>query len=860
MKHCVLTPFSWLPRRAASFRRRVRERHLKRLLKEQSTESYWRRRESSRSRRLWLVANRYHLDSNANKIRENISITLGVIPSLLGAFAFGGILFGVVLVIERGLAQYVASSLIPTESVSPLGAFPTLAVQVTASLLGFYLASVSIVLGTSYRNVSADVRAIVLGSTRTRLYLKSIGMAIGAGLTIVLLGSIDFSYGYLTISVYALLIMFSGWAFAQLASRAFDMFNPIVLKEEPLRVLYRALNRLGSKGLSENEAVLRATARQVDRALRTLAELITMANNRATPDRDGLAQLVVDLLVGVQLYAYRKHLVVPTSEWFLREPVYPKWIETDFGTTSMAVETATPLQPRMAPVTDWLEKRSAELVGTALAGCVRADSRDATLRITRAAASTAHRLAERYHLDEAIMFAGIIRDRCRVIQSNNNAAVALAAEPPLILASLLLGWREAITSWPEEIRRVVAETAWGRAKTKVVQIHGSARVRTAAQTLLREVQAEHAIEGRRRSPDWYLQSALSAECVLSLREFAEQLPLLVDEFVESATTQPSPVARAMAEGQALQALSKAQLVCDTIAHVTEEFDTLRVGHGAQPIVEMEDLAKQIRVHEFRILASLAVSIAGLRPEHSQSAPDLFGQTFFTLIHYTEYAIANGNIELLRALFPSVVSATLVIHEYARVTYVPPTYEGNSTIFDFLLDILELSGLAIVYEALRHDSSAELVRQGWAALFQSSGQPEVMAKQFLDILDLADGQPSLGITPRDYARTQWEIGLTNQIVGFGYAQPEYVPFDDPPRWNAPRLIKMLGVSEMMPSIFLRPRTIFAVEVIAPWSGEAEETLRARPGLRKYYEESDILKAQGTENENDGENDGEGIVND
>ena len=74
-----------------------------------------------------------------------------------------------VLLAEFLLACYLWPNLIPSEdSMPPFGTFPTLAVQVSASLLGFYLASVSIVLGMTYHDVSAEVRTLVIGSPRTR--------------------------------------------------------------------------------------------------------------------------------------------------------------------------------------------------------------------------------------------------------------------------------------------------------------------------------------------------------------------------------------------------------------------------------------------------------------------------------------------------------------------------------------------------------------------------------------------------------------------------------------------------------------------------------------------------------------------
>ena len=178
-------------------------RNLSGRLKMQSTEAYWRNRERAASGRRRVIAYRHRVGSLVDLFQQDIGIIGSAVIPLLRAFFGGAILLAALLLAEFCLARYVWPTLIPSgNSIPPLGAFPTLAVQISASLLGFYLASVSIVLGQSYSNVSADVRELVLGSPRVRLYLKLVGFAIGAGLTLILLRSVGASYGYVTLAGY----------------------------------------------------------------------------------------------------------------------------------------------------------------------------------------------------------------------------------------------------------------------------------------------------------------------------------------------------------------------------------------------------------------------------------------------------------------------------------------------------------------------------------------------------------------------------------------------------------------------------------------------------------------------------------
>lgn len=826
-----------LRRRAVGPLRSYRQGRLRRELDEQSTKDYWRRRQESRRRRFWLVELRHDLGLRLASAREQTGILVSAVKPLLQGSALGGLALLAILGTEAGLAQWVASSLIPSgEGRPPLGAFPTLAAQVSASLLGFYLASVGIVLGTSYHDAPSGLRSLVLRNPRTQLQLKAIGAAIAIGLAIVVLQSLGYPYGYVTVLTHGALVLLGGWAFAQLAFGAFDLFDPVALAGEPLAALRRASKRIGSRGLAGDDAVLRAAAQEADRALLVLAQLIEWRSRRESESPDQLALLVDLLLREVQSYVERKHLLAPTSAWFLPEPTYPRWVETGYSATSIALATSTPLQPTMEPANDWLERRSAKLVGGALQACVIADAQEPAIAITRAVARTAQALARSSRFDDALVLSGVVRDRCRASGVENDTAFAVAAEPPVIMTSMLLGWREALGSWRDEIDAAVAATRWDQPNAGSVAIRGPAHVRTAAERLLREVQAELEIEGRRVTPDSHFEFVLAGEFFSVLRGFTEEFPEhLAEYFAGPAAAGSSPALEAMIGTQALQTLAKADLVLHAIPRVVDDLSALRGGRDPLPTEELGDLAETIQTMRSAVLERVANAVTQLQPEQSTSGPDLFGEAWFNLVHHAAEAIASGNVDLVDRVFSQILTGTYTLQDYVVSTYRPPTYQITRAHLDPMIDTLELSGLAIAYEALRGDGSAADVRQAWTAHIEASGRTEGSAKQILDLLDMATAGSAL--TPQSVARGEWSRRLARRIFEEGYARPRYFSLDDPPPWNAPPLIKMLGVDESMPRLRLDPRVIFGAEVLGPLSGETEDALRSRPGLKRYFEARD-----------------------
>ena len=808
-----------------SISRKRRQRKLRRDSEELGTQEFWRRRERAESRHFKFLKLRFNIRSHIINGRDNVRILRGSAASMLRASVLGILLLVVAVAIDTEL------NFIPSNPVFSAGTFSGIAVPVTAALLGFYLATVGIILGNAYHDVSSAVRQLILSNRETKLYLSSVGMSIAMGLAIILAENTGITtIGYSVTGLYVLLVCFSGWALAKLALDAFDLFNPITLADEPLQRLYRAIVHLDSKGFLLDDAVLQRTALNADYTLTTLTEIIRLTKERKSVSRDQLARMAQLFLAQMQVYAQRKHRLRPDSGWYIRKPSYPRWVESSQSARDLALRTSTSLQAEYSPVTDWLERRAAELVCAMVEACVITNDRDAALEIIYAASHTSQRLAECSWLDDAIEFSTIISDFIRSLQVNNETVNALSSQPPFLMTGILLGWKNGVASWPEEISHVVETTNWDKRKTTEVQIHGPSRVQQVAQDMLRQVQAEGIIEGHRITPDWYLRSALASEYLLSLREFADGIPKTLERYVGArhvGARPSSPKVQAMAGAAALH--------MKTTQEIVRRLEDLQKGHDLGDTPEIESLPNSINRLRSIILIQLAQALEQLEPEQVKTDPDWFGQTLFTLLHHTEQAIVDGETSVVSGVFKNILTASLKLHVHVNSTYRPPTYEITSAVLNPVLDLLELSGLAIIYEELGDDESAKPVRNAW----HHWRNRELAIETVLNALDIASGI----FTPMSMMRTNWETRLVNKIHEYGYSTPTYSPFGDVPVKDIrPPLVRMLGVMETGHSLSLHPYVLFAGEVIGPLSGQSDEKLRTRPGLKHYYETKDFQEGR------------------
>lgn len=817
-----------------------RRRSLRQVSGRIMTNGYWRRRERSADRRFKVLRVKYHTATSFSNLTTSVAIIRRGVIGTLKASLFGVLLIGGVMAMEALLIRHAGLPVLLPKSSAPFGTFPGLAAQILAALLGFYLATVGIVLGNAYQDVADSVRQLVLRNAVTERYLRIVGMSIGAGLAIVLLQSLQIVwFGYLSIAAYALLVALSAWALATLAIGAFNLLNPISLGGEPLLGLYQAISRIDSKGFHADDPVLNVTASKADDDLSTLAELIRLTKDRKSVSRVGLVRMVTGLLVELESYSQKKHHLSPDSRWFRKRVAYPRWVESEHSARSMALKTSMPLEPQEEPMPDWLERRVAVLVSAAIEACVATEDKEQALIVIRKVGLTARVLANEGRVDEATDFANVVTEGCRNIDVNSDVVAIVYADFPTVFSNILMGWRDAIDQWPEEIERVVYATDWDNPKTRMVQIRGPERLRQTAQTLLYQISSEHSIEGKRITPDWYIQSVLAWECIQSVREFLDQFTDRIGQVVRVARVEEmSPNHQAVLGTQSLQMLSRADYIIDSMSDLVADLESLREGFNPTSMPEIETTSEVIKTYRFVVLDALAETLTQLAPEGTKDEPDYFGDALYRLTHYAEEAIAGGDQALVTSIFPSTLSATMKLHDYMLRTYRPPTYEITPGVFDPFLDILDLSGFALIYEAIRGDQSAEPVRNAWGNWINDAADPKRAATRILDHLDIVDST----FTVISQMRTEWEMRAAQEIIRAGYDRPEPALFlpDEPPEspmWNAPPLIKMLMVSEHMPSLNLDPYVIFAAEVVSPLSGEDESILRERPGLRRYFEVAD-----------------------
>ena len=248
------------------------------------------------------------------------------------------------------------------------------------------------------------------------------------------------------------------------------------------------------------------------------------------------------------------------------------------------------------------------------------------------------------------------------------------------------------------------------------------------------------------------------------------------------------------------------------------------------------------VREMRHAIMRALGDALARPRSQLGgAPDYRGAVEFALAEALGRAIASGDNIAMDIAFPNLLASALRTAHGPRSGSRPSGEVDRSVGISPLLAAIALSGIALAHADLYAHGGVETVRAAWRNAGTREWTTDRQAQAGLDALD-EEKQSHLFIrTWRWYSMALgWQESLAQAITNHGFASDlsgEPVP---PPR-EAPSRIRIMGaIAPPYPTFRVGPAEMAGALILAPLSGETDERLRARPGLRVYFE---TIDAQG-----------------
>lgn len=723
--------------------------------------------------------------------REAASI-LRELVSLIAAQS----IFAAGLVIALKLIERFLGSWIPTR----IHFDPDIAVnlistltQVAGTFLGLYFTAVSVVASTVYARVPGNVRSVLMQEKVGNLYIRIVALLGATGVLLLGAASMGYSPGILNTLLVTGLGVLATLSFVGLGMRAFNFLDPAGLAGYLGSDLIRHIESATPRGFRWGDSSFQAHyQKEADSVLSTYRNLVDIACNEQHIHGNSLKKIAEGALTLLQLYSEEKLKIPTDSYWFERTNRHPEWLTSDYARLDTALKTMTPLAPEQVPDPLWLEIHIEGITSRAVRALIEAKELRAALKITYSWHQTLSVLGRNFAIEEAVSLLKSLRGsiayqarRAKLDVSGgrdslDETALTLALTDiyGLGLISILLGLTERLrTGTAANLSDSIAAIDWDAPQS----IYSTTLPRAVIEELeavRKGVEFEISVEGSAISPLWYQQqfsgAALGRFLDASLRALTAELEPTFTQEAQAMLNENRTLVGAAVIQRGLEACSKFASHIQTIRAAAADLEALRRTPDITWIEPKWDeySAEVERVRQQLLVASANCTTSLAKLPRIEEFPDYFGQIYSILASECFQAMQSGNSALFEKIFPSFFDASLAARD--RLLRSLKGRDSNTVILfsvEPLLDLLELSGYALVSSELDKKSYGQVVERVWDEFFARLKDPKSIVEFITSILSFRESQ--FGLMPRDILRTSWkqsferrlrELGLIGDMFG------------------------------------------------------------------------------------------------
>ena len=772
--------------------------------------------------------------------REDTRLVPPLLRRAIAAAVSAAILVVLVEGVASALSHWGPQRLHRVSSKVDSTSFETLVAAIIGAegfLLAMFYATVGVIASTSYQSVPGEIRQLFVQERGSRLFTRSAVRALVVGVLVLAMPIVGYEPYGLTLIMLVGLAVFSVLSLVALGTGLFNFFDVSSLSTPLPKRFARALRLAASGGNDQASDIDQQLAhREGAEVLRHYRQLSMLLKERTSNETAAPRRVLQQLVLIAEFNSAMKSRIPSDSDWYSRIPSHRNWLTLDHTRLGIALNTRTGVQPDLVPDRLWVEREVAARVQELLPLLLTTAAWPQAIEITDEMTQVLAKMSARLQVDEATLLHEVVtacladavantpHDDPRAGIEHEAATLRtfrlVAAERSVLtLTPLWLGLVRAA----EAISNPNLKTVWARAVERPAAPYTVGAPRDLLSTL-EEIAAgialENRAEGRRITPNWWVHHYAARSLLRQMLAATDQLLGEARKIVERVQAVPTKVESEMGavmSFDALELVSKIRSHLPTVQHAIAVLNGFRSDHAGDdlwPAVDCpKDPALDMEEELLRYLAKVSVNL-DTNP-HDPARPDLFGQAYKLLFDACFSAILDGSDDLARALFPPVVFAA----DRARSRLVQDLADqGLQTRFIFatepLVDLMELSGYAMLMQLLNGSGVWDDVRKLWDSILTTNVAP-ALAEQMA--LVRKERESIFALTQGGLERTSRQMVLNRLLRSRGVVESHYwSPFEKETRPSHPSaIVRAFAPAEM--GSFQEVADLFLVEYLITQPG-------------------------------------------
>jgi hypothetical protein len=711
--------------------------------------SHWqqlarRRRRRLRLSRAWVAVRDY-----GTQLRHDSRVLAGLFRDVLVATLGTAALFTAFEALATA-ARHVLhwGTLFTPINPNNYGGFVGATVSAEAALLALFFTTVGVIASTAYARVPGEIRSLFVRERTSLIYVWNVAAALLLGLGLLTMPLVAHRWPHgITVLLFAVLTAFSVLSLVVLGTRLFNFFDLSTLSLPLRRRFLRGAIAASAAGRSvPREAQQQAAHDQASAVLRIYGQLTDLVEKRDVSEGRAAERIALELLDCWQAASALKPTIPTKSKWFSLAPSHPNWLTMNHTQLSMALATATGAQPTMTPDPLWAENLIARYLERLLPALSTRDDWERAVRVVDRATELIFSLTSRLQIDEARLMRRTIISYLHGVMAMSEPGsgghgpdagwgmfrLAAADREVLIYTrfwlGLILPFEQADALRLSSAFDEAVATSQGPYKAGAPR-----KLLELFEAVAQGIEFEQRTEHLRVTPSWWVHHmagrTLLQILITAIQDFVDQIQgELIDPLVTETTSDAALVTIRILDS--LELINKLTFHLRTASHTADVIGQLRhkpTNDEKWPSATLPDDIAPTLAERLYIKLGQAGLLLG-HERHDSTRPDLFGQSYRQLFDATFRALLSNRTDIARTLFPTVIA--MADRARARLSGdLAAERVRERVIFgsEPLLDMMELSGYALLMSELDAPGIWPDVRALWDEIFSSGTAPALVGQ-------------------------------------------------------------------------------------------------------------------------------------
>jgi hypothetical protein len=759
---------------------------LVKLYERQRQESYWYAQQRWQRRKFWLADNIFAIRQWRSLQQDNFLIFRTLIRAIYPQILFALLLVVGLETLENVIRQISAPIITPWLNRIDLN-FAAIAglvfelIGLTGVFLALYFTAITVVASTVYADVTDDVRHLLVEEKFGNLYFKTVALF---GVILVLdAGILAFrdELGLFNFIVIILLASFSLLSFLILGIKTLAFFNPTPLLNYLDRDFLKwAQAATPNLTMWDDPSFQNHYQQQAVRALQTYQNVMTLISNRkgigVLPIKN-TANKAMNLL---QRYAGLKHQYPTQSRWFRQKGEFPNWLLADSTELRIAISTRTGLRQKAIPDPMWVENELQKTIKRGFEFLLNNHEWELAIHSLNEWQNTLLGMSFQWSIDEArhlffdaretITALTILPDE-QCLQSGDDyeelsLRLGVLDFYHLAFIQIIVGFLQKLeNSSVEAFGEKLKNIDW-QDKRCVYHAKLPRKAIESLEYLQGSIDLELAAENKPITPIWYTQQLVAANyaqfIVTTVKSLINDIEKLFAEETERLISQNCFIFASQTCSRGIEAIAKGRLCVSVAQKYLDELSIFRKPFGFHlintkwPDNDWDGMHARLLKMNQTLLISWGKTLPGLSNiPPAKHLPDLFGQAFSLLNDECLNALETGDASLFTQFFKALfVGSHLAFERHQILLQEYEDWAKQKFMIEPFIDVMEVSGYALVYAELKDGNFWEPIKQLWDRFFFD--EPEKLEARIEWIATIAHIKSDLsGGTPRDLIRTEWK---------------------------------------------------------------------------------------------------------